>query len=158
MKTPTLQEFKRWSKAHGGLAEAVCMAQAFAQCERERVDAYIKPLFELFDFYVAERFVERGRPQERITDVNRLYLTDLEGAEYKRFVEECDKEHRAHGFKGKAGHCPALVAESLQIIAENALLKAGGELLGVDFTSTSMELRAKALDLLLGACLKKEAA
>jgi hypothetical protein len=158
MNKPTLQQFKRWAKAHHQLAYAVVAAQAFAQCERERVDAYIQPVFELFDFYVDAKFLDRGRPQERITDIRRLYLTDLESAEYKAFMHECDVEHRKHGFKGPEGHCPALVADALRIKAENALLEAVGALFGVDFIATSLEHRAKALETLLGACLKREAA
>jgi len=154
MKHPTLQQFKAWARSHAQLGHAVVMAQAFAQCKREQVDAYIKPVFELFDFYVSDQFVARGMQRERITDINRLYMTDLQGADYLAFLHECDVEHRKHGYKGKPGHCPALEAEELQRIAEHALLKAGSDLFGVDFCDVYGDNRKKALDLLIGATLK----
>jgi hypothetical protein len=152
--TPNLQTFKAWSSRNARVGHTVALAMAYAQCKREQVDAYIKPIFDLFDFYPSEDMVAHGVPRERITDPERLYMTDLEGADYKRFLKECDKEHRAHGFPGPKGHCPALVAEDLQRKAEHALLLAGGELFGVDFTVTHGETRQKAIDLLLGATLK----
>ena len=157
MRTPTLQEFKRFSKAHAGLAHAVCMAQAFAQCKREQVDAYIKPVFDLYDFYVNPEWVEkRGMSAERITTPKQLYLSGQE-ALCAEFYADCDREHRKHGFTGKVGHCPALEAEHLQIIAENALLDAGCALLGIETGQLYGENRQKMLDLLLGACLKAKA-
>ena len=155
MKTPTLQEFKRWSREHYQLAHAVCAATAFAQCQRERVDAYVQPIFERYGFEVSERFVERGMDR-RITDIKRLYLTDLDAPEYLDFLDECHAAHRAHGFKGPHGHCPALVAEDLQRTAEHALISAGRELLGIEDAPLYGENRAKMLDLLMGACLKRD--
>lgn len=157
MKTPTLQEFKAWAKSHHSLAHAVCMAQAFAQLERERVDAYVGPIFDSFGFHYRGDLADKAGLSGPIPSPKELYLCDDE-RQLALYYEECDQAHRAHGFKGPKGHCPALVAEHLQIIAENALLKAGGALVGVDFIGTSLEHRAQALDLLMGACLKRGAA
>lgn len=157
MKQPTLKQFKHWSAAHSALAKSVVMAQAFAQCKRAQVDAYIAPVFELFDFYPSETNLAHGLKRERITNINRLYLTDLDSDEYKKFLAECDKENRAHGFTGPIGHCPALIAEELQRIAERALLESMSPLFDVEFGDTYGENRVNALDLALGACLKKAA-
>lgn len=155
MKTPTLYQFKAFARDHAELAYAVAMAQAFAQVERERVSAYIQPLFELYDFYVCDQFAERiGR--ERITDPDRLYLTDLESPQYLDFVEQCDVEHRKHGFTGPKGHCPALVADELRRVAERTLIGEGCRFMGIepDALWRNMGAHSKMLDLLMGACLK----
>lgn len=133
------------------------MAQAFAELKREQVDAYIQPIFDDFGFEYAARWAERGGPTGRIAKPEDLYLCDDE-AGMKRFYECCDEAHRAHGFDGPKGHCPALTAEHLLVIAQNALIDASSPLFGVDFSATFGDDRRKLLDLLLGACLKKEAA
>lgn len=153
MNKPTVHEFKAWADANARLGQAVILAQAFAKCERERVDSYIKPLFEKFEFYVCDEFAERiGK--KRITQEKDLYMTDLKSPQYLEFQEQCDAENRKHGFDGPKGHCPALIADGLRRDAEYALLKSGGEFLGVDLTMVFGEKRDKALDLLLGATVK----
>ena len=147
MKTPTIQQFKKFCRDHYSLAHAVCEAMAFAQCERERVNAYILPLFREWDFRDDE-----GKP---IADPKNLYRCNDEGY-CTAFFKACDEAHRKHGFKGADGHCPALEAEHLQIIAEGHLLKAGGELMGFDPMMIWGENRRKMLDLLIGACLKSD--
>lgn len=161
MKTPTLQEFKAWSRDHYQLAHAVCTAQAYAECRREQVNAYIRPIFDSFKFTVGEKFERTRKAGEPITDPERVYLCCDEEL-CKDYYHACDHAHRAHGFTGPDGHCPALIAENLLSIAQNALLDAGAKLIGIEGGSDSFwgENRAKMLDLLLGACLnsKKEAA
>lgn len=144
MNTPSLAQFKKWSKAHKSLAEAVCMAKAFAQVERERVNAYIQPLFESFGFVDDEG--------NKIESQNGLYRCNDE-VMLKVFYAESDAAHRAHGFTGPEGHCPALRVENLQIQSESYLLKAGAELLGFDADGLYGENRAKMLDLLMKSCL-----
>ena len=65
-------------------------------------------------------------------------------------------EHRKHGFTGPQGHCPALEAEELQRRAERALLESGSELFGTDIGETYGDLRKRALNLLLSACLANQ--
>ena len=72
------------------------------------------------------------------------------------YYEACDKAHRAHGFKGEHGYCPALIAESLLIDAQNALLREGCDLLGLEDIPAMPKHRAEMLRLLLGACLKSD--
>ena len=147
MKKMNLEEFKAWARANCGVARAVCLAQAVAECERERVDAYILPIFKTYGF----RAHRDGRV---LTTPDELYLTD--DARCPHFFAECDVAHRAHGFTGPAGHCPALAAEHLHIEAENALLELGAAVTGVAKDRLHGENRAKMLKLLLGACLKAE--
>ena len=144
MITPSLPEFKQFCREHYNLARAVCEAMAFAQCERERVNAYILPLFQEWDFRD-----ETGAP---ITNPEQLYLCDDDGY-CTAYYKACDEAHRKHGFTGPDGHCPALVAEHLLIIAQNALLQAGANLLGFDHQMLWGDDRKKMLDLLLGACI-----
>jgi hypothetical protein len=160
--TPTISEFKAWSLSHYSLAHAVCAAKAYAQCRREQVDAYLRPIFDSFKFTIGEEFGgRRGDAGKPITDPTRLYLCGDEEL-CKDYFHACDLEHRKHGFTGPYGHCPALIAEHLLVIAENALLDAGCKLMGIEDGHAALwgDKREKMLDLLLGACLnaKKEAA
>jgi hypothetical protein len=119
---------------------------AFAQLERERVDAYVGPIFESFGFVD-----ENGKKIEHQRD---LFLSKDE-ALCKAFYARCDEAHRAHGFTGPAGHCPALSAENLLLTAEQALLEAASEFLGIEDLHIYIdgEDRKKMLDLLLRACI-----
>lgn len=161
MRTPTIQQFKAWAKRNHSIAMAVVQARAFSQCERARVDAYIQPVFDLFDFYVKEEW-RKGQPCKgvsadwRILEPSHLYLSDQEEL-CKEFYAECDKEHRKHGFTGPECHCPALIAENLVIKAEAAMIESVSAFLGQDFGHVYGEDRTKLLDLCLGACLKKAA-
>ena len=42
------------------------------------------------------------------------------------FDAECEAAHRAHGFHGPAGYCPALIAENDACKAEAAVLESLG--------------------------------
>jgi hypothetical protein len=148
-------EFEKWAHDCAGLARAVCMAKAFAELERERVNAYIRPIFDSVKFTVAAKWSKNGDEPERILNPDHLYLSDQE-AMVADYFAECDHAHRAHGFRGEPGHCPALEAAELQRIAENALIDLARPLFGFDSSDLFGELRTKALDLLLGACLKAE--
>jgi hypothetical protein len=151
-KTPTLAEFKRLSLDLVPLVRAVLMAQAFAELERERVDAYVRPIFDRYGFTVAEKWRERGRP-ERIEKPADLYLCDDEPG-LKAFYADCDDAHRAHGFKGPAGHCPALTAEHLLTIAERALLDLAAPMFGIDPDYLVGDHREKFLKLIQGAAVQ----
>ena len=143
--TPTLPAFKAWTKANHALAYAVVAAQALAIVERERVDAYIAPVFARFTF-------TDSRTGEPITSPRDLYRSTDED-ECKLFYAACDAAHRERGFSGEPGHCPALVAEHNVIIAERALLDSLGALLGQDMSYAYGDTRKKALALALGSCI-----
>ena len=147
MKTPTIEAFKAWAKEHQSLALAVCKAQAFAKVERERVDAYIRPIFDRYAFKD-----ERGEPIKKPDDLYHCKDEVLCAAYYA----ECDSTHREHGFRGPEGYCPALVAKDMQLKTEWALLDTGATLFGFGDITLYGENHAKMLNLLLGACLVKE--
>lgn len=158
MKTPTLQQFQSWARDNRLLALAVCQAQAFAECERKRVDAYQLPIFKRYNFKVREEWLKPdSRHQQTIDSPRDLYLSDQEEL-CAQYYAECHAANIAHGWKGNPDHCPALVAENLLMEAQRALLESGAELLGMDLTACYGDLRKRALDLLLGACLAKQPA
>ncbi len=140
----TAAEFKQWSKDHKPLAMAVCRAMAFAEVEQQRVDAYVRPIFDSFNFV--------DEHEKKIEHPKDVYLSQDEAA-CKAFFARCDEAHRAHGFKGPEGHCPALEAETVLRIAEDALLRAGADFLEIEELHIYGEDRKKMLDLLLGACI-----
>jgi hypothetical protein len=142
----TAAEFRQWSLAHKSLAQAVCKAKAFAELERVRVDAYVLPIFNSFGFVD-----EAG---EKIQNPIDLYLCE-DATMCTAFYAQCELAHRAHGFTGPEGHCPALTAEALVITAENALLQAGCEFLGLKEMPSALygNKRKEMLDLLLKACV-----
>lgn len=144
---PTLEQFKQWAKDCAPAAKAVLMAQAFAELERKRVDAYIRPIFEKYQpWEVTERWRDKG---VQIRTERDLYLCEDE-PQLKAYYAECDEAHRAHGFKGEAGKCPALVAEHLHTIAERCLIELAQPLTGIE--DVYGEDRKKYLDILIGAC------
>ena len=119
------------------LVKQMILAKAFAKAERERVDAYILPLFQTFTFVDADG--------ERITDPELLYQCE-DDALCTAYYAACDKTHREHGFTGSEGACPALVAKHELLKAEWAVLEVIEKFAGVDF-SIDLDIRAKALDL-----------
>lgn len=145
-KTMTATKLRAWARSNRSLAETVLKAQAFAELERERVDAYVAPIFARYGF--------KDDEGNAISAPRKLYLCEDDAA-CATFYAECDVAHRAHGFTGGAGECPALVAEDLLTQAQNLLLDSLAKFVGVDGFSGSLELRAKALDLALGACFAK---
>lgn len=155
MNYPTLEQFKAWAKIHKKLAMTVVAAKAVAQVTRERVDEYTQPIFEKYGFKadseVMKKTPDYGKPLDTPKD---LYMTD--DPRCTEFYAECDEEHKRQGFDVKPGYCPALVAENALIKAENALLEAGSELMGVNLIGISLENRKKALEILLGACAAKQ--
>lgn len=139
-------QLKKWARANRSLAESVLRARAFVELERARVSAYINPIFARYGF----RDEDTG---ELLTDERRSYLAG-EDSRFTAYYAECDAAHRAHGFTGEPGECPALCAEELVRLTEQALLDSMGQLSGIDghgFNLT-LELRAKALDWALNVC------
>ncbi len=148
----TVAQLKTWARKNRELAMLALKARAFAEVERERVDAYIAPVFAGFAF-TNDILSDIEGQQEPITDPRKLYLsTDEERC--AAYYAACDIAHREHGYQGEAGTCPALVAEDLQVKAENLLLGSLTRFLATD-GFYNLELRAKALDLAIGACCAK---
>lgn len=145
----TVETFKRFMEGVGGeLADRVLLAKAAYLVERERVDAYVEPIFATFGF-------RDKRTGELLTKSRDLYLApddDRDGDDRQAaYYEAVDQAHRDRGFTGPKGHCPALIAECEMFAAEKALLKAAGEVFGFDADLLYGKNREKMLDLLLGA-------
>ncbi len=149
MKQPTLQQFKAFSRSNASLARAVIQAQAFAEVERERVDAYRRPIFERFGFTD-----DKGR---KITKLSHLFMCPDE-EKCAAYYAECNAADVAHGWTGPEGHCPALIAEGLVLKAHQALIAKADDLFGVDFSGSCYgENRRKLIELLMGACVAEKA-
>jgi hypothetical protein len=141
----TVTKLKTWARANRELATTALKARALAELERARVDAYIAPIFARYGFTCD--IDGSGKP---LTDPRKLYLsTDEERC--TAYFAECDAAHRAHGYNGEPGTCPALVAEDLQVRAENLLLDSLAKFTSTDGFHT-LEQRAKALDIATGVC------
>jgi len=140
-----VRRLKAWARDHRGLAKAVCAAKVIAEMERERVNAYILPVFNGYTF--------TDEDGEKISNPEHLYNCeddDLTAAYYAA----CDSAHRDNGFDGPEGHCPALIAESLLVDAESVLLVAVGEFSGFEGRRVfGLELRTKVLEWGLKVCL-----
>ena len=150
-KQPTLAQFKAWAKDCEPAARAVLMARVFAQVQRERVDAYIRPIFDSYGFVYGKYGCERQG--QRIEDPKNLYMVeDLDDPLMKAYEADCCDAHTANGFKGPRGHCPALVAENLVMTAERLLMELAHPLFGIE--DVYGDNRVKYLELLIGACLK----
>lgn len=141
-----VEQFKAWAANNRAIAKTVVSAKAFAAVERERVNAYIRVVFDSFSFV--------DEDGETITDPDDLYLCEDDDL-CTAYYAACDAAHRENGFDGPEGHCPALIAEDLLRQAEDVLLGSLGELVNIDGRrfSFSLDLRAKALDLALSSCL-----
>ena len=101
-------------------AKTYFQAKAFAQIERERVDAYVRPIFDRYSFPVKKDW--QKLEGEFVTDPDSLYLADLDSPLMKQYEAEVAAAHRAHGWTGPEEHCPACVAEHNQLKAERALI------------------------------------
>ena len=152
-KQPTLEEFKRWARAHKALALAVRNAQAFAEVEKERVDAYILPLFHTFDFRDTFPRRDGSISNKPLTNPEQLYLYTNEPLT-TAYYAACDKAHRKHGFTGPEGECPALIAQELYRQAARILIEEACPLFGLAPEQLYFENREKFLHLIVEVCLK----
>lgn len=153
--TPTVKLLKQWARDNAPLASAALAARVYAEAKREEVDAYIKPIFDAYQSFYITRFTPDPRwPDAKLKTYHDLYLA-ADSPRLAEFYQEVDDAHRAHGFDGPKGHCPALVAENLQMVAERALIEAAGTLFP-EFKDGHVygDLRKRALDLLLGVCVQ----
>ena len=110
---------------------AYLMAKAYAMTMRERVDEVQRAILAECPLYIDPQWIEKGRQEEKITDPKHTYLaTDTDS---KLYFEECNWRERKLGIKPKDmpdEHCPALVAEHLQVQAEWLLLECGWNAIG----------------------------
>ncbi len=154
-RPPTVADLQQWARENARLASAVLAARVFAEAEAERVAAYAAPILARYAFTIDPQWARTGRAAEPITTTRDLYLVDhRREAELPAFYAELDAAHRARGFKGPVGHCPALTAETLHRQAEAALLDSGGALFGFNASCAYGDLRAKMIHTLIGACIQ----
>lgn len=161
-RTPaTLPKLKQWARDNARLASAVLAAQVVAKAKRAEVDSYVQTILDGYHFpptpewHTRLELADVCRPDGGIRHARDLYLAAAVGrpdAQLDAFHAECDAAHRARGFDGPAGHCPALTAESQLMLAQSVLLASGGALFGWDEGQLYGDNRTKALDLLIGAC------
>lgn len=148
-----LAEFIQLSKDIAPAARAVLMARAFEQTQRERVNAYIMPIFTRYGFTYDLECSGQG---QLIENPEQLYLSTDE-ARVAEYFAECDTAHRAHGADLPAGHCPALRASNLRAKTEQQLIELAAPFFGIDPSQLfRAELRGRFLDLIIGAALKGE--
>ena len=103
---------------------AVLLAQAVADVEQERCDKIKRKLLAEREYFVAERW-NRLKTPARVTDPNLAYLMgDADAAEYYAAL---DAAYATAGYKLEPGYCPALIAENVQVQAENAMIVAAGK-------------------------------
>lgn len=131
----TLENLKAFLPTLRPLVLSMTAARAWAAVERKRVNAYILPLFATFTFLDEDGAL--------ITDPEHLHNCD-DDALVASYYAACDTAHREHGFTGETGCCPALIAESDQIKAENTVLQA---LEGFLNQCIPYSMRKQALDL-----------
>jgi hypothetical protein len=140
------------------LAAAHIVAKTVAQATKERVDKYVRVVFDMFEFHVSPRMMERGirREDNPITEPNDLFLSE-EKDKLREYYALCDVAHRTAGYNLPEGHCPALIARCRETDAENALLQYTDSKLGTPFADCYLEKRDNALDLILGIALQNPA-
>ena len=134
----TPAKLRTWASVNRQAVLNMLAARIFAAAERQRVDAYIEPLFLAGNFKD-----ERGAA---ITKSKNIYRCQDE-AKCAAFFAECDAAHRVHGFAGAADCCPALIAEEQVIKAENVVLKSMKALISVE--PLKLEDRAKLLGIIV---------
>lgn len=152
-------QFREWAREHRALALAVCHAQAAAELTRERVNAYIRPIFDSFGFVYCGDLAEKldSRPGEklvgkRLESEKELYLCD--DPRLQDYFDACDAAHRAHGYDLPKGHCPALRVENILIRAQGELISAAESISGIKrYMLIARGLDKAYLDLLIRACL-----
>ena len=136
---------------------AYLLARVFAETEREKIDAMQREILETATYETSPEWARRGMKDapERITDPKHAYLmTDVD---FEDYYAECQHRIRKMGYKLPEGHCPALVAESLQVTTENLLIRAAAEMMGEypeDFPHgllcLGLEKRQEFIDLVVG--------
>ena len=110
---------------------AFLMAKTYALCMRERVDEVQRAILAECPLDTDPQWIEKGRTDEKITDPKHTYLATE--VHFRDYQEECNHRLRKLGIKPDDmpdEHCPALVAEHLQVQAEWLLLEYGWNAIG----------------------------
>ncbi len=151
----TASEMPKAAKRLTPHVNAVLLAMANAQIERERIDAMERAVLTRDDgtpmYRTADEWRERGMRDcpEWVTEPKHAYLmADDDLADYGA---ECQHRIKQMGYQVPDGHCPALIAEDLQITAEWALMSAAEEFFPeIPADALYLDNRRRYLDLLIG--------
>ncbi len=142
-RTLTLAQLRafEYSPKTRAVRRSLAKAKRVAKETRAKVDAYLLPIFQRFEFYADGR-----RDGVRITDPDKLYQCTDEKL-CAAYYAACDAEHRRQGYNLPKDHNPALVAENEVTKLENALLSLASTFFGFDFRAVH-SIRERALALL----------
>jgi len=129
----------------------VLLSEVLAEATRQRVQPVKEEVLARYDYRInlelgGHREKDHG---EKITDPEKLHLTTDDCTPY---YAELHERYVAMGYDDlpEVGYCPLLIAEHLKIDAENELLDAGCEMLGIESGRVYGKNRKKMLDLLIG--------
>lgn len=132
---------------------AVLLAQAVADVERERVDKIQRRL-------LSEAVYMGARPSFAVPDGAPFRVTEpkyswlMEDEDAARYYAALDAAYAAAGYELEPGYCPALMAENAQCQAENAMIVAAGkwfpEFVDEGTPRVYGEKRDKLVELLIG--------
>jgi len=138
---------------------AYLVALAVTQTVADIVKPIQSEVLTDFNFF-NDLSVKHGLERERITDPNDLYLSEDE-EQVAAYYAAVDQRLRADGVKPDempAEHCPLLVAEHEQTLAENALIVAAARMMDVDepenfnhrllCQSNGLEMRQEFIDII----------
>lgn len=142
---------------------AYLMARVYAETMRAAVDKVYKESLEIFPLYTDRnelRDPSRRKPKERIFDHDKMYLSKDEET-CKEVYADVNFQLRKQGLKPDSmpdDHCPALVAEHLQVKTQWLLIECAAEMLGEsnpkDFNNqllcAGLDTHKKFIDLVVG--------
>lgn len=128
---------------------AVLLAQAHAELMRQKCDGIQRKLLADGEYFTDAQWEPRI-PRKRITEPRESFL--MEDAGSAVYLEALDAAYRAAGYTDLGrGQCPALIAESLLLVAQRTLFEYAERLFPeIQEQHLYGENRRKYLDLLVG--------
>jgi len=138
---------------------AYLMARAYAETMRAAVDKIDREILEECPL-TNDLEIRHDRPAGSVTDPKYTYLCENEDL-MDDYYQESDKRLRAANLKPSSmpfDHCPALVAEHLQIQTQWLLIESAAEMMGIenpenfnnDLLCNGLDTHKKFIDLVVG--------
>ena len=121
----------------GRLAAHVIIKEALALTVSNELNPLLRSVFERFDFRVGENGRDDGTEGSRITDPELIYLCEDEET-LSEYFATCDVLFRQQGYELRPGESPILVANHLQLEAEQNLVEYASGKLGIQFQGRSI--------------------
>ena len=131
-------------------ALTVFQAMAFVQTIRPIVKGSQRKILEAYKFKVAKKWIDRGMPDEIITDPKHSYL--MSDDDFKFYLAECNEARKAANLHVENEEfCPLLTAEYLLTQAELALIMVMEPVTGIshDDAARNLDRYKKYIDILL---------